>query len=134
MRESISLTWRKIPERYRLIGSKCVTCGSYYFPRRKICPKCRRKGKLEDVELSKTGKVYTFTKIYVPPTGFEKQAPYLMAGVELDDGVKVTGQIVDADLSEVKIGSRVEAIFRIIQKDDPEGLIHYGFKFRLLKD
>jgi len=132
MKESIPLTWRRIPERYRLLGVKCVTCSSHYFPRRIVCPKCRRKGKLEEVRYSGNGKVYSYTEINSPPAGFEDQAPYVLAIIELEEGAKVTGQVVDARISDVTIGSRVEQVFRVIQRDDPEGLIHYGFKFKLV--
>jgi len=132
MRESIPLTWRRIPERYRLIGSVCERCGSHYFPRRAVCPKCRRKGKLKEIRYSGKGRIYSYTTIYSAPSGFEDQVPYSIAIIELDEGAKVLGQIVDADEKQLKIGARVEQCFRIIQRDDPEGLIHYGFKFRIV--
>ena len=131
MRESIPLTWRRIPERYRLLGVKCETCGSHYFPKRSICPKCRRKGKITDVQFAGKGKVYSFTEIFAPPDGFEDQIPYILAIIELDEGARLTAQIVDAHKDDIKIGSRVEQVFRVIQRDDPEGPVHYGFKFRL---
>jgi len=133
MKESIPLTWRRIPERYRLMGAKCETCGKYYFPYRSLCPKCRRRGKIVDVQFSGKGKVYTHTTIYAGPTGFEDKIPYVVAIIELEEGVKVLGQIDDCDPADVKIGAKVEKVFRIIQKEDPEGLIHYGFKFKLVK-
>ena len=132
MKESISLTWRRIPERYKMIGSRCTTCSTNFFPPRGVCSKCRRKGKIEPFEFSGNGKVYSFTQIHAAPAGFEKEVPYVMAIVELDEGARVLGQIVDASNGELKIGARVENVFRIIQKDDPEGLIHYGFKFKLV--
>lgn len=132
MKESIPLTWRRIPERYRMVGAKCETCGKYYFPYRSLCSVCRRRGKMVDVQLSGKGKIYSHTTIYSAPTGLENQVPYVIAIVELEEGVKVLGQIDDCDPADVKIGSKVEKIFRIIQKEDPEGLIHYGFKFRLV--
>ncbi|MFH1785462.1 MAG: Zn-ribbon domain-containing OB-fold protein [Candidatus Micrarchaeota archaeon] len=131
MRESIPLTWRRIPERYRMIGVTCKTCNSAYFPKRTICPKCRRKGDVHEVQFAGTGKVYSFTEVSAPPDGFEDQIPYVLAIIELDEGAKITGQIVDAHKKDVTIGSRVEKVFRVIQRDDPEGLIHYGFKFKL---
>ncbi|MBN2477800.1 Zn-ribbon domain-containing OB-fold protein [Candidatus Micrarchaeota archaeon] len=133
MKESIPLTWRRIPERYTLLGTQCETCGKAYFPPRIICPQCRRKGKIKKIKFSGRGKVYSYTKIFVPPEGFEKQAPYMLAVIELEEGARVTAQIVDT-CGDVKIGSPVRAVFRIIQRDDPEGLIHYGFKFRLAND
>lgn len=132
MKESIPLTWRRIPERYLMMGVRCTTCGKAYFPKRPVCPKCRRKGKLEIVRFSGKGKVFSFTEITSAPEGFEDQVPYVLAIIELDEGARLTAQIVDAKGDDVKIGSRVEQVFRVIQRDDPEGLIHYGFKFRLV--
>ena len=134
MRESIPLTWRRIPERYRLQGSVCRTCGKYYFPSRPVCPKCRRKGKVEKHHFSGRGVVYSYTTIRSAPAGFEGQTPYNIAIVELVEGARCTGQVVDAKPEEVKIGDEVEAVFRKIQSDDPEGLIHYGFKFRKVEE
>lgn len=131
MRESIPLSWRRIPERYRIIGVKCETCSSAYFPSRPICPKCRRKGKLVPAQFSGKGKIVSFTEISAPPEGFEDQIPYILAVIELDEGARLTAQIVDAKKEDVKMDARVEKVFRVIQRDDPEGLVHYGFKFRL---
>ncbi|MFA6530211.1 MAG: Zn-ribbon domain-containing OB-fold protein [Candidatus Micrarchaeia archaeon] len=133
MRTSIPLTWRRIPERYRLIGTKCYTCNTSYFPTRIVCPKCRRKGKVEKCEFPGKGKIYSFTEISSPPAGFEEQAPYVLAIIELDAGPRLTAQIVEVKGTDVKLGDRVESVFRLVQRDDPEGLIHYGFKFRLAK-
>lgn len=133
MKGSIPLTWRRIPARYRLEGNQCVTCKRKYFPSRIVCPSCRRKGKLEPFKFSGKGKVYSYTEIQVPPEGFETQVPYVLALIELEEGSRVLGQIVDSRIDEVRIGSEVENVFRVIQRDDPEGLIHYGFKFKLIK-
>ena len=88
---------------------------------------------MQEFKFAGKGKVYSFTEIYAPPAGFEDQAPYVLAIIELEEGAKLTSQIVDAHIKDVKIGDLVEVVFRIIQKDDPEGLIHYGFKFKLVR-
>ncbi|MDD1653885.1 MAG: zinc ribbon domain-containing protein, partial [Methanomicrobiales archaeon] len=31
---SVARFWRKIPQRYNLIGTRCETCGTYFFPPR----------------------------------------------------------------------------------------------------
>ncbi|MBI5051363.1 Zn-ribbon domain-containing OB-fold protein, partial [Candidatus Micrarchaeota archaeon] len=115
------------------LGTKCVNCTTNYFPTRIVCPKCRRKGKTEKVQFKGKGKIYSFTEISAAAAGFEDQVPYVLALVELEEGPKLTTQIVDVMGKEVKIGDKVEMVFRAIQRDDPEGLIHYGFKFRLVK-
>ena len=42
-------------------------------------------------------------------------------------------QIVGICEKDVKIGDCVEMVFRKIMEDSPEGLIHYGYKFRLCR-
>lgn len=128
MRESVSLAWRRYPERYRLEGTECIVCGEKFFPPRKVCPGCRRRGKIAPFAFSGKGEVYSYSVVYSPPAGFEEQVPYTIVLIKLDEGAMTLGQLVDN--GDVRIGDRVEAVFRKIQQDDPEGLIHYGFKFR----
>ncbi|MEM3400119.1 MAG: Zn-ribbon domain-containing OB-fold protein [Candidatus Micrarchaeia archaeon] len=126
---SPSLSWRNIAERYVLMGSKCDRCGSYYFPVRELCPKCRRKGVMKKHVYKGKGEVYSYTQITSPPPGFELETPYILAIVKLSEGVKITTQIVDCEVDEIYIGMPVEVVFRKIQEEGDEGPIHYGFKF-----
>jgi len=125
----LAATWRRIPSRYRLEGVKCETCGTFYFPPRILCPKCRRNGKIVPYRFSGLGRLYSFTTITAAPSGLELEAPYIMAIVELDEGPRVTAQIVGADEKELRIGMPVKTMFRRLRVDGDEGLIHYGFKF-----
>jgi len=122
-------SWRHIKERYRLIGSRCKTCGRIFFPSRNIFPYCRRKGELEEYKLSGRGKVYTYSVVHVPPKEFERMAPYVIAIVELEEGPRITAQI-DCKPEEVYIGMPVEVVFRRIKEDGEDGIIHYGYKFK----
>ncbi len=128
---SIPIHWRRFDERYRLIGNKCETCGTSYFPARPVCAKCRRKGKLVDEQMPFTGKVYSWSKVFVGPTGFDYQTPYFLGIIELDNKVKILAQIVDTDEEAIKIGTRVKKVFRKIADNDAEGMIAYGYKFKL---
>ena len=123
--------WRHIPQRYNLIGSKCLQCGTVFFPKRIVCPECRRKGKLEDINLSGTGKILTYSVIETPTDEFKNIAPYVVAIVELDEGAKITTQIVDCDIEKVEIGTEVEMVFRKIREAGEDGVISYGFKFKI---
>jgi uncharacterized OB-fold protein len=120
--------WREIPQRYRLEANKCKKCGFVSFPPRLICPQCRNR-EFEEAKLAEKGKVLTFTVIRVPPRQFVDQAPYAVGIVELDDGVKLTGQIVDCDFEDLKIGQRVKIEFRKIFDEGEAGIICYGYKF-----
>lgn len=124
--------WREIPQRYNLIGTKCKVCGRVYFPPREVCPYCRRKSleNMEKIKLSGKGTLYSYTIIHTPPSKFEGQAPYAVGIVELEEGPRITSQIVDCELDKIKIGMKVEAVFRKIQEDGDTGAIYYGFKFK----
>jgi uncharacterized protein len=129
---SLPLIWRKFPERYNLIGSKCETCGTSYFPARKICHNCRRKGKLVEEKMPTEGKIISFSKIFSAPTGFEQDLPYFLAIIELKNKVHILGQIVNKDDAKVKIGAKTKVVFRKIADKDAEGPIAYGYKFKVI--
>ncbi|UCC40507.1 MAG: Zn-ribbon domain-containing OB-fold protein [Candidatus Aminicenantes bacterium] len=119
--------WREIPQRYRLEANKCKGCGGVYFPPRLICPECKNR-ELEPTKLADRGKIISFTIIRVPPHQFVDQAPFAVGIVELDDGVKLTGQIVDCDFEDMKIGQRVRIEFRKIFQEGESGILCYGYK------
>ncbi len=120
--------WREIPQRYRYEAAKCDACGKIHFPPRLVCAGCRGTT-FTRTTLALEGAVETFTIIRVPPTGFTAETPYAVGIVRLDDGVKVTAQIVDLDLDELQIGQRVRVQFRRVQKEGEAGLLCYGYKF-----
>jgi uncharacterized OB-fold protein len=129
-KSSVPLFWRLKKSKYNLIGTKCNTCDKVFFPKRNLCPNCRRRGNLDDFQFSGKGKIVSHTIIRVPPEGFEKYAPYAAAIIELDEGARLSGQIV-GDISKVETGKPVRAVFRKIHEDGSDGLIHYGMKWEL---
>lgn len=75
------------------------------------------------------GSVYSYTIVTDPPTGFEEQAPYVLALVQLDEGPLVTAQLTDLG-EPVTIGMRVEMVTRKLRTEGESGMIVYGYKFR----
>ena len=126
-------TWRHIQQRYNLIGSKCTNCDGVYFPPRVICPKCRRKGNIETIQFKGKGKIHSFSIVETPTDDFKTIAPYAVAIIELEEGAKLTSQLVECNLDEIKIGDPVEMVFRKIREDGEDGVISYGFKFKPVK-
>jgi len=124
--------WREIPSRYNLYGSKCGSCGSLDFPPRAVCPRCGRKsvGKMERVKLKGRGTVVSYTVVHEAPAQYEMMKPYVLAIIEMEEGCRLTSQIIDVDPSKVKIGMPVEATFRKLGQEGESGIIHYGYKFR----
>jgi len=128
---SIPLHWRRITERYNLIGSKCQQCGRVYYPPRILCKKCRSAGELEEIELSGDGQVYSYTVIRNAPDHLKRSEPYIAAIIKLKEGPMISSQIVHAEPEEVSIGSEVEACFRKVYEEGERGIIKYGHRFRL---
>ena len=130
---SIARFWRETPRRYNLGGSRCANCKSVYFPPRSVCPTCAKHrqsiGRLEPFQLSGDGVVVTYTIVHDAAEGFEMQVPYALAIVRTVEGPQLTGQIVDIDPGEVKIGLKVRATFRKLREEGRAGVIHYGYKF-----
>ena len=120
--------WREIPQRYRLEAKKCKGCGLILFPPRLVCPQCG-KGEFEKTVLAGAGTLLTYTVIRVAPEGFEDQTPYAVGIAQLDDGARLTAQVVDCDFSRIKVGLRVKLEFRKMHEDGAAGIIHYGYKF-----
>lgn len=125
--------WREIPSRYNLKASRCGSCSLVDFPPRAVCPRCGRRslGRMELVKLKGTGKIVTYTVIHDAPKEFDMMKPYVLAIVEMDEGVRLTSQVIDVDPADVKIGMPVETAFRKLGQEGEAGVIHYGYKFRL---
>lgn len=132
MTQAIPRFWREIQSRYNLIGTKCGNCGKVDFPPRSVCPDCGRKsvGKMQTYKLGGKGSVVTYTTIYDAPSQFDMQKPYVMAIIEMDEGVRLTSQLIDVKPEDVKIGLKVQAAFRKLGQEGDAGVIHYGYKFR----
>ena len=132
MNHPLPLIWRMIPEKYYLQGTHCSNCKADYFPSRQVCPRCRRHGKLSAKKMPKTGKIYSFTEVHAAPTGFEYEAPYFLAIIELENGVRILAQVVDTPKEEIKVGAKAEMRFRRVGEDDAESVISYGYKFAVV--
>ncbi|HYO87467.1 MAG TPA: Zn-ribbon domain-containing OB-fold protein [Candidatus Limnocylindrales bacterium] len=85
----------------------------------------------EHISFAGTGTVFSFTTVTEPPAGFEEQAPYVLALVQLDEGPLLTAQITDLGQGEaLAIGDPVEMVTRKLTTEGPRGVILYGYKFR----
>jgi hypothetical protein len=62
------------------------------------------------------GTVFSFV-VHHHPKVPGKRLPFVVALVELDEGVRVLGELIDADPAEVHIGQRVQAVFLRVDDD-----------------
>lgn len=120
--------WRIRDRYYRLIGSRCEDCGAEFFPPVYRCRKCASR-RLTDKEMPRTGRILTHTALYEPLPGFESQVPFNLAVIELQNGARVLGQIVDTPQEKIETGARAKAVIRRVRVEGESGQIFYGYKF-----
>jgi uncharacterized OB-fold protein len=91
-----------------------------------------RRQKFVRTILGKKGKIITWTKIVVAGSFHKQFAPFPVVLVELEDGNRLYGQLVDYSEKDLKIGKKVYSILRKVRKPTEDGVIAYGVKFRPL--
>ena len=119
--------WRERGRRYRLEASRCERCGRTYYPPRLVCPECGGRD-LQIVNLPRTGKLITHTVVRAAGEDFADDAPFAVGIVELEDGTRLTAQIVDCDFAELSEGLKVRLEFRRVKSAGAQGVIAYGLK------
>jgi uncharacterized OB-fold protein len=112
--------WFTLDEQPHLLGSRCTACGTYYFP--KLTTFCRNPDcageAFEEVPLSRTGKLWSFTNAsYQPPEPYvqvDKDAfvPFAIAAVELaKEKMIVLGQVVaGVGVESLRAGLEMELV------------------------
>ena len=97
--------------RGQLLIQKCDRCDEYQYYPRGICANCWSED-IKWVTSSGKGTVWTYTVTYQNRTpGFAEDVPYVLALVELEEGVKMFTNIIECAPSDVSIGMPVEVTF-----------------------
>ena len=84
--------WEKA-RRHELWIQRCGDCDHVFFYPRLHCPKCLSE-RLEWFEASGRGVLYSYVINHRPPPGFEDDAPYAIAIVQLEEGPRMMSNIV----------------------------------------
>jgi hypothetical protein len=102
----------------KLLIKTCRTCKRAFFYPRSHCPRCWSTD-TDWVESSGRGTVYTFTVVFqndLPP--FRERLPYVVAIIELDEGVRMTSNVEGVAPEDVRCGMAVQVAFRDEQRGD----------------
>ncbi len=120
-------------EKPQLIGSRCRSCGEVFFPKRDkgMCANCGKKD-VEDIKLSRRGKLYSFTTVMQRQPIYYKseEVPYTLAWVELPEGVRFESLLTGVgDPEALKIGTEVELVIEKLHTDEQGNeVVTYKFK------
>ena len=96
----------------KLVAQKCPKCTAVYVPPRGSCPGCGVATE-EELELPDTGAVESFTIVHIPIPGNPIVPPYVCAMIRLDGAdISFLHLIQEVDLTDIRIGMRVQAVWR----------------------
>ncbi len=105
--------WEALKQ-HKLVLQRCKLCSKAWFPIGPACPHCFSL-EFEWANMSGRGVLHNFViyhKAWAP--WLEKRVPYAVIQVELDEGPRLTTNLLDCAVSDIKIGTRVEAAFEDI--------------------
>lgn len=101
----------------RLLIKRCASCGRHLAPQRDICDACTAE-KLEWAQAGGRGTIYSFVVMHqILHPGFRDEGPYNVSIIELDEGPRITSNIVGTANSEIRVGMKVEAVFEELADD-----------------
>ena len=110
-------------KRHELHLQRCKKCGTHVFYPRFNCTNCGSRD-LEWVRSSGRATVYTYTVARRPThAAFAEKVPYVIAIVELEEGPRMTTNVVGCSPDDVAIGMAVQATFEDL--DDEISLVMF---------
>jgi uncharacterized OB-fold protein len=90
---------------------RCDDCHEHVFYPRVACPHCFSE-QLSWVQASGRGSVYSYTVVYNnAPSAFARDVPYVVAVIQLAEGVRMLSNIVQCDLDGLRCDMPVEVTF-----------------------
>lgn len=107
----------------KVMATRCKKCGASYFPPKADCPRCLSSD-VDWFEIKGKGKLASYTLVNYGPSGFENDAPYILALGEFD-GIQIFGRLSrDIEEKDIKVGmSLVVSPVKL-----PDNRIAYEFK------
>ncbi|GAA5054548.1 hypothetical protein HNP84_002989 [Thermocatellispora tengchongensis] len=106
--------------RGELVVQRCAGCGRRVHPPEPECPWCGG-GELPFAPVSGAGQVHTFTVVhrsFAPE--FRGREPYVLAWIDLPEGVRAFGRVTGCPPERVRIGMPVRVTFEDDLPDLPQ--------------
>ena len=94
---------------------KCNACGATRFPPGPACQSCEAYDRGYDVAAG-TGAVFSYVVHRHPPVP-GRELPILVALIDVEEGVRMVGELVGVDAADVVIGMPVTVDYRRVDDD-----------------
>lgn len=113
----------------KLIGTRCESCGEYFYPRRALCGKCMSR-QTSEVELEARGTLYSYTFVHLPlfgSTNMEHADGYGVGQIDLPEGPRVQAPLAGKQ-PEFKVGQTVQGELDVLRDDGGTDIMIIRFR------
>jgi scaffold protein (connect acetoacetyl-CoA thiolase and HMG-CoA synthase) len=116
--------WRQDGDQVSLLATRCRCCGTLTFPPPAACPRCWQRDGLCEELLAQPGTVAAYTVVHVPAEGIA--APYALAYVDFDGGVRLCGRL--DSWQDIAVGDLVTAVAGVLRSQPGGDLLGWLFQ------
>jgi uncharacterized protein len=111
--------WKAVADG-RLLVQACRDCDALQFYPRGHCVRCFGPN-VGWREVSGHGTLHTFSVVYRTPNAeFASDTPYVLAIVDLEEGVRMTSRVVDVEPERVRCDMPLQVVFRKLEDGGPQ--------------
>jgi uncharacterized OB-fold protein len=104
-------------KQHRLVLQRCDGCGKVWFPVGPTCPFCQ-SNKFTWTQMSGRGRVHNYVIYHKPWVPYYKdKVPYALVQVQIEEGPRLTTNLLNVPVDQVKIGMLVQAAWEDLTDD-----------------
>lgn len=109
-REQALPYWKSARE-HKLKFLRCEDCETWIDYIKLQCSNCGSR-KLSWSACSGKGRLYSYSILYrAASPAFREKVPYVLAIIELEEGIKMMSHLINHDLAQIEVGMEIEACF-----------------------
>ena len=106
--EASEAFWEATKEK-RFLVQRCTACDAAIFYPREVCPTCLSSDSLTWVESAGNGTIYAASVQEKPANPLmADKVPYVVALVELEDGIRLMSNVINCPPYDATVGSPVQ--------------------------
>ncbi|GHO87465.1 Zn-ribbon domain-containing OB-fold protein [Dictyobacter formicarum] len=95
---------------------RCASCSKAVFYPRSLCPHCHA-ATLNWIVATGRGSIYSYTVVHQAYGAFATATPFVVALIELEEGVRLMSRLVDPPHERIQIGAPVQVVFQNVDEN-----------------
>ncbi|GCE22358.1 Zn-ribbon domain-containing OB-fold protein [Dictyobacter kobayashii] len=95
---------------------RCTSCSRAVFYPRALCPHCHAST-LSWIVTTGKGEIYSYTVVHQAYGPFATDLPFVVAIIELEEGVRMMSRLVETPRERIQIGAAVQVSFQSVEEN-----------------